>query len=147
VVPFAGLFFCALSGLGEVFRAIVAFVGLVWSAVLLVLVALNAAGRFRRGGGRETLGILLTIPGRDQIVAAKWWASWLHVRTGWWFLAWLLLLGMCSGMNPLGVAFVVVAWWVYAAFLTSLGLYFSLISRSTLRAGIWTVVTVLLAVI
>jgi len=132
---------------GPAGRAVAGFLGLAWSAFLFLLVALNAAGRFSRELEQKTLDSLLTLPDREAILPAKWWASVLHVRHGWWFLGWLMLMGGTCGMNPAVVILIVVSWWVYAAFLASLGVWFSLVLRSTVWARVATLLVALLIIV
>lgn len=109
---------------------------------LLVLVGINAAGRFSREMERQTLDNLLTLPDRDRLLFSKWWASILFPRGFAWVLGWLLLVGLLSGgLHLLALPIFVGAWFVYAAFFAGLGLYFSLRTRSTVRATIFTLLT------
>jgi hypothetical protein len=50
---------------------------------------------------------------------------------------------MSGGLHLLSLLLLVAAWWAYAAFAAALGLWFSLRSRTTLRATGWTLVTLL----
>jgi hypothetical protein len=51
------------------------------------------------------------------------------------------LAALSGGIHPLALPLLVVAWLAYAAFVAGLGLFFSLISRSTLVATLATVAT------
>jgi len=107
-----------------------------------LLTGLNAAGRFSREFERQTLDNLLTVPERHGILFAKWWASVLHMRGLWWFLAWLWGLGVISGGLHVGAVLLLgIAGLTYASFVAALGIWFSLVTRSTLRATIWTLLS------
>jgi len=108
------------------------------------MVALSAAGRFSIETRQRTLETLLTIPEREAIFPSKWRGSVLHVRRGWWILVWLLFMGLLADLNPLRVVLVVASWFASAALLASLGLSFSIITGSTTRATIFTLLSALL---
>src|SRR5262249_49368575 len=56
------------------------------------------------------------------------------------------LLGLFGGgLHLLSMAMLAATWWAYAAFAASLGLWFSLRCRTTLRATTWTLVTLFIA--
>jgi ABC-type transport system involved in multi-copper enzyme maturation permease subunit len=104
-----------------------------------VLIGLNAAGRFSREVERQTLDNLLTVPDRQGILFAKWWASVLHVRGLWWVLAWLWFLGVLSGgLHVLAVPLLALAALTYSSFVAALGVWLSLVMGSTLRASLAT---------
>jgi hypothetical protein len=66
------------------------------------------------------------------------------VRWAWlWLLAVWFTAGAVGALHPLAVALHVAAWFIYAAFLTNLGLWFSTVSRTTLRAIVWTLASAL----
>jgi ABC-type transport system involved in multi-copper enzyme maturation permease subunit len=115
--------------------------------LLLLGVALRAAGCVGAERDRQTLDSLLTCPLENHdILWAKWLGSILSGRKLWWFLAavWLSA-AICTGLHPAAVVLLVVAWTVYAMFLASLGLWCSVNGRTTLRATIWTLVVTLLS--
>jgi hypothetical protein len=66
----------------------------------------------------------------------------LSVRWGWLWLGALWGIGVLTGgLHPLALGLLVVTWFVYAAFLAGLGTWFSIVSRTTLRATTWTLVS------
>jgi ABC-type transport system involved in multi-copper enzyme maturation permease subunit len=132
----------AVGDKSETWTVLLGVIGAAWYLFMLLLVALSAAGRFSGEIERQTLDSLLLVPARDRIPYAKWLASILQMRLGWWFLAWVICIGAARGMSLQCLLLSAAAWWVYAAFLASLGLWFSLVSRSTSRA---TLLTLLLA--
>jgi hypothetical protein len=58
-------------------------------------------------------------------------------------MIWLLLiwaLGIVTGgLHPIGLIFTMTAWFVYAAFSATLGMWFSVTCKTSLRATIWTI--------
>jgi ABC-type transport system involved in multi-copper enzyme maturation permease subunit len=119
----------------------VRFVGTMVASFLLLSVAVRAAGSISGERERRTLGSLLTTPlDSNSILFGKWLGSMLSVR---WALIWLgliWLLGLLTrGLHVLALPGLIAAWTVYAAFLATLGLWFSTICRTTLRAVLSTV--------
>jgi hypothetical protein len=110
------------------------------ACLMLLLIAVNAAGRVSREWEKQTLAGLLTLPiDRGDILVSKWLASVLHVRGLWWVLGWCWLMAFLSGGPTLvGLPFLILGWWVYAAFVAVVGTWFSVVTRSTLRSILWT---------
>jgi ABC-type transport system involved in multi-copper enzyme maturation permease subunit len=115
------------------------------ACLFLTGTALRAAGCLTGERDRDTLVSLLTTPiSNGDIIWAKWWGSVLSGRKLWWYLAIIWIAGVVSGgLHPIALLALVFAWAIYSMFLASLGLWFSLVSRSTLRATIWTLLTVI----
>jgi ABC-type transport system involved in multi-copper enzyme maturation permease subunit len=135
------LFLLSQFGPGEKSREwtiVFAIIGAGWYLFMLLIAALSAAGRFSGEIERQTLDSLLLVPARDRIPYAKWLASVLQMRFGWWFLGWVVCIGVARGMRLECLLLSVVAWWVYAGFLASIGLWCSLLTRSTARATMLT---------
>jgi hypothetical protein len=123
-------------------NAFLLVIGAVVAGFMLLLVALNAAGRFSREVERQTLDTLLTLPDRDGILFSKWYASILYARGFAWLLALCWGPTLLAGrLHVLALFAAVLSWFVYAAFVASLGLYFSLLTRSTMRATVMTLLT------
>src|SRR5260221_13267917 len=106
------------------------------ACLLLLQVALRAAGSLTIERGRETLDALLTAPlDSTSILVAKWHGS---IARAWRGLFWLgtvwLTAYLLGGMELLAVPLVLLGWLVYAAFFAMLGLWFSITSRTTLQA-------------
>jgi ABC-type transport system involved in multi-copper enzyme maturation permease subunit len=112
--------------------------------VLLLSVALRAATTITGERERQTLdGLLMTPQSAGEILLGKWLGSVASVRWGWLWLGAIWGLGVVSRELPLGsLVLLVAAWWVYASVLAVVGLWFSLVLESSLRA---TVLTLLLA--
>jgi ABC-type transport system involved in multi-copper enzyme maturation permease subunit len=105
-------------------------------------VALRAASSIAGERERQTWDSLLTTPlDSNDILYGKWLGSLLSVR---WALLWLFLIwgvGVLSGgLYVYTVPCLIIAWFLYAACLGFLGLWFSMICRTSLRANFWTLV-------
>jgi len=118
-------------------------VGTLVACLMLLGVAVRASGSVSGERDRQTLDELLTTPlGSDAILYGKWLGSVLSARWSGLWVGSLWALGVLSeGLHPLAVPLLVGAWLVFATFLASLGLWFSVISRTTTRATIWTLLT------
>jgi ABC-type transport system involved in multi-copper enzyme maturation permease subunit len=114
------------------------------ACLLLLGVAVRAAGSISGERDRQTFDSLLTSPlDSTSILFAKWLGSILSVRWGWLWLGSIYLLGVATtGINLLAVPLLLGAWFIYAGFLAIVGLWFSAVSRTTLRATLWTLLTV-----
>jgi ABC-type Na+ efflux pump permease subunit len=109
--------------------------------------AIHASGAIAGERDRQTLDSLLTTPLENHaIIWAKWWGSFLSVRKAWYCLAVVGWVGMFTGaMSPFALPVLLVACAVYTAFAASIGLWCSLMFRSSLRAMFWTLLIVVLA--
>jgi ABC-type transport system involved in multi-copper enzyme maturation permease subunit len=127
--------------LADAMNAWVRGAGTILACLMLLNVALRAPSSVSGERDRQTLDNLLTTPlSTNDILYAKWLGSILSLRWAWLWVGMIWLLGLVTGgMHPLTVPVVLGAWFVYAAFLASLGLWFSIWSRTTLRANIWTI--------
>src|SRR5262249_6006277 len=77
-----------------------------------------------------------------SLLSAKWLGSLLSVRQAWWCLPLVWGFGVLTGgLHVLALPLVLLAFVVYAGFVASLGLYFSTVSRTTLRATLYTMLT------
>jgi ABC-type transport system involved in multi-copper enzyme maturation permease subunit len=119
------------------------------SAPMYLLVGLSAAGRISREREQQTLEGLLMLPvERDSILFLKWLGSILSVRWFWWALAGIWILGVVmGGLHPLAVPLLAAATAVYTCFVGMLGLWFSSMNRTTLRATLFTVLVLLVLVL
>ena len=119
----------------------VRIVGTITACLTLIGVGVQAAHSIRVERDRETFDSLLTSPlSSEDILYGKWLGAILSVR---WMLVWLAFvwgLGVLGGgLNLLAVPLLVLAWCVYAAAMASIGLWFSLVSRTSLRAVLYTI--------
>jgi ABC-type transport system involved in multi-copper enzyme maturation permease subunit len=122
-------------------------IGTMVACILLLAVAVRAASAVGTERDKQTLDALYTTPlDSDSILFAKWLGSVLSVRWGWVWLGLIWGLGVVTlGVHILAVPLLLWAWFCYAAFLASLGLWFSVVSRTTLRATMLTLLTTVAA--
>jgi len=109
-------------------------------------VAVRAATTVTNERDRQTMDSLLTTPlDSTPILFGKWLGSILAVRWGWLWLGLIWGIGLVTtGLHVLALPLVVAAWLVYAAFLCNLGLWFSAVCKTSLRATIWTIMSALM---
>jgi ABC-type transport system involved in multi-copper enzyme maturation permease subunit len=122
----------------------VRFAGALVACLLLLQVAVHAATALSSEREHQTFDGLLSTPlSAAAILVGKWLGSVLSVRWGWVWLGTIWGTGvLAGGLEARALPVLLVAWLVYAAALAVVGLWFSLVSRSGLRA---TVLTLLLA--
>jgi ABC-type transport system involved in multi-copper enzyme maturation permease subunit len=115
-------------------------VGTIVACLMLLAVAARSASCVSNERDRQTMDALLTSPlDNNSILFAKWLGNILSVRWAWLWLGAIYLLGLLTGgLHLLAVPLLLLAWIVYAAVLSGFGTWFSIISRTTLRATIWT---------
>jgi ABC-type transport system involved in multi-copper enzyme maturation permease subunit len=121
------------------------FVGTVVAVLMLLAVVVRAAGSVHSERERHTLDELLTTRlTNGEILFGKWLGSALSVRWGWvWLgLIWLVCL-VTGGVQWYALPLIFVSWAVYAAVGTGVGMWFSVGSKSTLRATVWSLATML----
>lgn len=133
------------GGTAETRRAasqVIGGIGVVILCVMVVAAGVRAAYSFGHERDHRTLENLLALPVENRdILAAKWRASARSVRGGFWLLGIVWLPAFFSwGPQWLGLPLHVLVGAVYVAFATSLGLWCSLVCRTTLRAVMWTLV-------
>lgn len=129
--------------LSEAMRYWSAIVGSMVGTLLLLGVATRASGCVSSERDRQTLDALYTSPmTSDDILAGKWLGCVLSVRYGWVWLGLVWGLGVLTGgLHVLTLPLLIGAWFVYAAFVACLGLWFSVVSRTSLRATLWTLLS------
>jgi hypothetical protein len=123
-------------------------VGAIVACLLLVGVAVRAATSISGERDRLTWDGLLTSPlGNNTILFSKWLGSLLSVRWGWLWLTLIWGLGSAEGgLHVLAIPLLLLACAVYAGLLAIVGLWFSLVCPTSLRALIWTLFTILAVV-
>jgi len=122
----------------------VRFFGTIVSSLLLARIALRGAGTFSSERDHQTLDALLTTPHSDaEILWAKGWGSIFAVRHGWWWLGGIWGLGVLfQGLFPFCLIPLAACWLAHAALIAGIGVWFSLVSRTTLRATTYTLLTI-----
>jgi ABC-type transport system involved in multi-copper enzyme maturation permease subunit len=111
--------------------------------LMLIGVAVRAAVSISGERDNHTLDELLATPlGSDSILAGKWIGSLLSVRWAWLWMAVIWGMAVVVGaLHPLALPVLLGEWFVYAAFVANLGLWFSMGSRTTLRAIVGTLLS------
>lgn len=129
--------------IGQEMNAWVRIVGTLVACLLLLSVAVRASGTISGERERQTFDSLLTSPlDSDDLLWGKWVGCVLSVRWPGLWLGFILALGLLTGgLHPLALPLFLTAWLIYAGFLATLGLWFSAVCRSTLRATIATLLT------
>lgn len=131
--------------LGEGVNVWVRWLNAIISSLMLVGVAVRAAGAVGGERDRDTLVSLMTTPlTTAEIFWAKWAGALVSVRL---FAVWLAVvwgIGLaCGALGLMAIPMEAVAWFLPAAFLAGLGLYCSAACKTTLRATSWTIVATL----
>lgn len=118
-------------------RVVGSFVG----ALLLLAVAVRASTSIGIERDKQTLDSLLTSPlDSNAILWGKFMGSLLSIRVGWVWLGLIWGIGVLTGgLHVFALPVLLLSWFVFAAFLTMLGLWFSMTCRTTMRATVYTV--------
>jgi ABC-type transport system involved in multi-copper enzyme maturation permease subunit len=119
--------------------------GIVGSLMLLA-VAVRGASAVSSERDRDTLTSLLTTPiSTGEIVWAKWLGALLSVRALLWWMGAIWAIGLLAGaVNIAALPLNVILWAAPAAFFAVVGLWYSTVCKTTLRATTWSLVTALL---
>jgi ABC-type transport system involved in multi-copper enzyme maturation permease subunit len=121
-------------------RSVTAAVG----SLTLLAVAVRAATCVSGERDRQTLDSLLTTPmSASEMLAAKALGNVAAIRLAWIWLGsvWLLALAT-GGLHPFALPLLLGAWLIYAFFASMLGCWFSIVSRSSQRAIVFTLLAV-----
>ena len=90
---------------------------------------------------------MLPIP-RREILTAKWWGGILRFGGLGYLLALFWIAGILFGLlNPLSVLFLAAACAAYLAFIASIGLWLSVVCRSTLWANLSIVLVLMMCIL
>jgi ABC-type transport system involved in multi-copper enzyme maturation permease subunit len=122
--------------LGERVQPWIRGLGIGLASLIFLVITLSASQRVSGERQRRTLDSLLMIPtDRSAILFAKWLGSILSAHTLCWCLAAVWLLGLVTGaVNPFALLLLASAVLVYTALAASLGLWFSTVNKTNLRA-------------
>jgi ABC-type transport system involved in multi-copper enzyme maturation permease subunit len=123
----------------EAFNQWIRSVGTIVASLVLLGIGIRAAGAISGEREKQTLDNLMTTPlATKEILFAKWLGSMLSVR---WAFLWLCVIwtlgALTGGLDASCLPWLVITWFVHAAFMASLGLCLSTIYSSTQRASIW----------
>jgi ABC-type transport system involved in multi-copper enzyme maturation permease subunit len=138
----------AWDELGQGVNAWLRFMNVIISTLMLLGVAVRAAGAFGSERDRDTLISLMTTPlTTKEIFWAKVIGSLISVRMFfiWLSVIWAIAL-VTGGVGFLAVPAQVVLWLIPALFVTAMGMFFSAACKTTLRAITWTIFGTLFAV-
>jgi len=117
--------------------------GTMVACLMLLAVAARASSSISGERDRMTLDSLLTAPlTSNAILLGKWVGNIASLRWGWLWLGAIYGFGLLTGaLHPLAFVVLVAAWFIYAAVLSGMGVWFSLVCRTTLRATVWTLLS------
>lgn len=123
--------------------------GMLVACLTLLAVAVRASGSISIERDKQTIDSLLTTP---LTTADILWGKWLgSVASQRWGLAWVSVIWLTGiatgGMHPLVIIPLLLAWFVYAGVIGLLGLWFSLVCKTTLRATVWSVLSTIFCAI
>jgi ABC-type transport system involved in multi-copper enzyme maturation permease subunit len=106
----------------------------------------HAVNSITREREKDTLDSLLTLPvTRDEVLSAKWLGGLVSLRLTAVALAGVWLFGVATGgLHPVALLALVLAVAAVIEFLASLGLWLSMVSRTSLRANMAAVLCLLL---
>jgi ABC-type transport system involved in multi-copper enzyme maturation permease subunit len=123
----------------------VRFVGTIVACLTLLGVAVRASTAISGERDRQTFDALLTSPmDSNTMLWSKWLGSIMSIRMGWIWLVLIWALAVATGgMHIFALPLVLTAWFVFAAFVAMLGLWYSMVSKSSMRATVWTLLTML----
>ncbi len=123
--------------------------GMLVACLTLLGVGVRASGAISGERDRQTLDGLLTTPlSSNDILWGKWLGSLAGARWGLIWVGLIWLVGTLSGgLHPFMLVLLTVFWLVYAGVIALLGLWFSMVSKTTLRATVWTVLITIVAAI
>ena len=120
-----------------------AFAGWGWLACMAV--AVRASSSISNERDKQTFDTLLTTPlDSSSILFGKWLGSLLSLRYGIFLLLLIGCVGIVTGgLSLAAVPLMIAAWFIYAGFAAALGLWFSVVSRSSLKATVFTIMTLI----
>jgi ABC-type transport system involved in multi-copper enzyme maturation permease subunit len=132
-----------IDQLNDMINIWIRLLSLVLGMGMLIAVAMRAAGSVSGERTRETLSGLLATPLTSRsILWSKWLGSILSPRRMALTLAFIWALGICvRAIHPLAVAGFVITWLVIAGFVAAVGMWFSVIKKTSHRATFWTIFT------
>jgi ABC-type transport system involved in multi-copper enzyme maturation permease subunit len=137
------------SHVGELANPLIRTLSTIVACISLLLMALNTCSKISREREQQTLDSLLTTPLESaNILGAKCFAGfWAMLPlTGALALIWAFGI-LTGGLHIAALPLVLAAYLVYSACLCTLGLWLSMISRTTLRSTLFTLLAAMIMVI
>lgn len=115
------------------------------TALMLLRIAVHASTCISGERERDTFDALLTTPlSSEEIFRAKLLGCLSNTRMSWlWFGSMTAIAVGSGGVHVLAVPILVVAWSIYATFFAMIGLWFSMVCKSSARATVCTVLAAL----
>jgi ABC-type transport system involved in multi-copper enzyme maturation permease subunit len=119
--------------------------GTALASLMLLMLTVRASTCVSHERERDTLDALLTTPiGSEAILGAKLLGCLTSMRMAWlWFGSMLAIAVLTGGLHILAVPLVIGAWCAYAVLFTMVGMWFSMVCRSSMRATVLSVLTTL----
>jgi ABC-type transport system involved in multi-copper enzyme maturation permease subunit len=124
-------------GMNEWVRGAGAFV----ASLTLVGLGVRASTSIGTERDKQTFDSLLTSPmDSNTILGAKFIGTMLSMRLAWIWLGLIWGLGIITGgLHVFALPLLLTAWVFFASFFTMLGLWFSMLAKTTMRATVYTV--------
>jgi ABC-type transport system involved in multi-copper enzyme maturation permease subunit len=121
------------------------FAGSSVACLTLLVIGVRASTSITSERERDTFDALISTPlSGEGILLAKVAGNLTSMRPAWLWFGSMLLLALCTGgLHPLAVPIIVLAWLVYALFVTMLGLAYSMFFKSSIWSALFTVLTTL----
>ena len=121
------------------------FAGTSVGCLMLLMMSTRAATCITHERERDTFDALITTPmSSEAILSAKLLGTMMSLRMGWlWFGSMMAIAVLTGGIHLLAVPIVITAWFIYALFFSMVGMWYSMTCRSSMRATVLTVITVL----
>lgn len=115
------------------------------ACLMLLMAGVRASTSITSERERSTFDALITSPmSAEGMLFAKLVGNLTGMRLGWfWFGTMLALALFTGGIHPVAVPIILAACFVYAVFVTMLGLAFSVFCRSSLQSAVFTVLSTL----
>lgn len=115
------------------------------ASVMLLGVAVRGAGVISNERDRQTMDGLLTTPLTvHEILLGKLVGSVMGLRAGFIWVGLCYVIGLLTGvLHPVSLLLLVAAWLTYAATLATIGIWFSIVCQSSLRAMVGTLIAAL----
>ncbi len=129
------------SELGRNMNGWVRGAGAFVASLTLVGLGVRASTSIGTERDKQTFDSLLTSPmDSNTILGAKFIGTMLSMRLAWIWLGLIWGLGIITGgLHVFALPLLLAAWVVFASFFTMLGLWFSMMAKTTMRATVYTV--------
>lgn len=115
------------------------------ASLMLLMIGVRASTAITSERERDTLDALLTTPmTAEEMLIAKLVGCFTSMQLSWIWLGSMMALALLTGgLHPLAATMVIVAWCVYAVTFAMVGLFYSILCATSMRATVFTVLTTL----